>query len=275
MTVEFIDGHRTKFGVEPICAVLSEIDPDNWKVSPSTYYAAKTRPMSERAISDIVMKVAIFTVWQSNYEVYGVRKMWKAMRRSGVDVGRDQVGRLMRDLGIEGARRGKRVRTSRSDEKATRPPDLVNRDFTATGPNQLWVTDLTYVPTWPGMVHVSFITDVFSHTIVGWRVRRTCAPTWCWSRSRWPAGHAVNACRGSCATPMPGRDTRRFATPNASTRSALPLHRQRRGQLRQRPRRDDQPSLQDRADPPARPVARRRPGRAGNPGVGPLVTICG
>ena len=170
MTVDYIDAHRCEFGVEPICAVLSEIDPDNWKVSPSTYYAAKSRPMSARAMSDIVNKVAIFTVWQANYEVYGVRKMWKAMRRAGSDIGRDQVGRLMRELGIAGARRGKRVRTTRPDDSAVRPPDLVNRDFTATAPNQLWVTDLTYVPTWSGMVYVSFICDVFSRTIVGWRV---------------------------------------------------------------------------------------------------------
>ena len=170
MIVDYIDAHRSEFGVEPICAVLREIDPESWTFAASTYYAAKSRPMSERAIRDIVTKVAIFTVWQANYEVYGVRKMWKAMRRAGAEIGRDQVARLMRDLGIVGARRGKRVRTTRPDEKATRPPDLVNRDFTATGPNQLWVTDLTYVPTWSGMVYVSFITDVFSRTIVGWRV---------------------------------------------------------------------------------------------------------
>src|SRR5205814_8133257 len=134
--VDYIDRHRQEFGVEPICEVL--------QFAPSTFYAAKSRPMSERAISDVVTKVAIFTVWQANYEVYGVRKMWKAMRRGGADVGRDQVARLMGDLGIAGARRGKRVRTTRPDEKANRSPDLVNRDFTATAPNQLWVTDLTY-----------------------------------------------------------------------------------------------------------------------------------
>ncbi len=124
--VDYIDTHRKEFGVEPICEVL--------QFAPSTYYAAKTRPLSERAIRDTVMKVAIFTVWQANYEVYGVRKMWKAMRRAGEDIGRDQVARLMRELGIEGVRRGKQVRTTRADEKANRPPDLVDRDFTATGP---------------------------------------------------------------------------------------------------------------------------------------------
>lgn len=160
--VDYIDSHRTEFGVEPICEVL--------QFAPSTYYAARSRPLSDRAIRDTCLKVAMFTVWQANYEVYGVRKMWKAMRRTGEDIGRDQVARLMREMGIEGARRGKQVRTTRADEKANRPPDLVCRDFTATGPNQLWVTDLTYVPTWAGMVYVSFITDVFSRTIVGWRV---------------------------------------------------------------------------------------------------------
>lgn len=162
MIVRYIDDHKSEFGVEPICAVL--------QVAPSTYYAAKIRPLSARAIRDACLKVAIVTVHQANYEVYGVRKMWKAMRRSGEDIGRDQVARLMRELGIEGARRGRKTRTTRADEKANRPPDLVERRFSAEAPNELWVTDLTYVPTWAGMVYVSFITDVYSRMIVGWRV---------------------------------------------------------------------------------------------------------
>jgi putative transposase len=160
--VAYIDEHREEFGIEPICEVM--------QFAPSTYYAAKTRPLSQRTIRDAVLKVAIVTVHQANYEVYGVAKMWKAMRRTGEDIGRDQVARLMRELGIEGARRGRKTRTTRADEKANRPPDLVERQFTADRPNQLWVTDLTYVPTWAGMVYVSFITDVFSRMIVGWRV---------------------------------------------------------------------------------------------------------
>ena len=160
--VAYIDEHRTEFGIEPICEVL--------QFAPSTYYAAKSRPLSARAISDACMKVAIVTVHQANYEVNGVRKMWKAMRRAGTDIGRDQVARLMRELGIEGVRRGRKVRTTRADEKANRPPDLVERRFVASRPNELWVTDLTYVPTWDGMVYVSFITDVFSRRIVGRRV---------------------------------------------------------------------------------------------------------
>src|SRR4051812_37000329 len=160
--VPYIDEHKTEFGVEPICEVM--------QFAPSTYYAAKTRPLSARAIRDAMLKGAIVTVHQANYEVYGVRKIWKAMRRGGEDIGRDQVARLMSELGIEGARRGLKTRTTRADEKANRPPDLVERKFTAEAPNQLWVTDLTYVPTWAGMVYVSFITDVYSRMIVGWRV---------------------------------------------------------------------------------------------------------
>lgn len=162
MIVAYIDDHKSEHGVEPICEVL--------QVAPSTYYAAKSRPLSKRAIRDAALKVVIVTVHQANYEVYGVRKMWKAMRRAGEDIGCDQVARLMRELGIEGVRRGRKLSTTRADEKANRPPDLVERQFTAERPNQLWVTDLTYVPTWTGMVYVSFITDVYSRMIVGWRV---------------------------------------------------------------------------------------------------------
>lgn len=155
--------------------MLSEIDPEAWKVSASTYRAAKRRPLSARAISDVVNKVAIYTVWDANYRVYGVRKMWKAMRRSGSDLGRDQIARLMRELNIVGARRGRRVRTTRPDSGASRAPDLVKRDFTASQPDELWVTDLTYVPTWEGVAYVSFITDVYSRMIVGWRVAANMA----------------------------------------------------------------------------------------------------
>ena len=112
----------------------------------------------------------LWALWQANYSVYGARKLWKAVRRAGHDVGRDQVARLMRQLGIWGVRRGRRVFTTRSDPAARRPADLVNRNFTATRPNRLWVTDLTYVATWSGVAYVCFIVDVFSRMIVGWRV---------------------------------------------------------------------------------------------------------
>ncbi len=139
-------------------------------MAPSSYYAAKSRPLSARAQRDDVLTPALRALWEANYRVYGARKLWKAARRAGLDVGRDQVARLMRATGIEGARRSKRVRTTRPAAAADRHPDLVQRDFTATAPNQLWVTDLTFVPTWAGVAYVCFIIDVYSRTIVGWRV---------------------------------------------------------------------------------------------------------
>ena len=139
-------------------------------MAPSTYYDTKTRPPSTRAQRDAVLTPVLVGLWEDNYRVYGARKLWKAARRAGHDVGRDQVVRLMRAAGIEGARRGKRVTTTRSDPAADRHPDLVKRRFAADRPNQLWVTDLTYVLTWAGVAYVCFLIDAFSRMIVGWRV---------------------------------------------------------------------------------------------------------
>ena len=139
-------------------------------MAPSTYYAAKARPPSARAVRDAVLRPALRQIWSQNYCVYGARKLWKAAVRSGWEVGRDQVARLMRAEGIEGARRNKRVRTTKADPASARHPDLVLRDFTADAPNRLWVTDITYVPTWAGVAYVCFIVDVYSRMIVGWRV---------------------------------------------------------------------------------------------------------
>ena len=139
-------------------------------MAPSTYYAAKSRPPSARAQRDATLLVVLAAMHAANFSVYGARKMWKAMVRAGHDVGRDQVARLMREAGLRGVRRSKRIRTTKRDDAAPRSPDLVERNFTATGPNQLWVTDLTYVPTWAGVAYVCFITDAFSRMIVGWRV---------------------------------------------------------------------------------------------------------
>ncbi len=160
-----MDGRR--LGVEPIVRVLRDA---GLTVAPSTYYATKTRPASARSARDVGLRPALRRLWEANYRVYGARKLWKAARRAGHDVGRDQVARLMRAEGIEGARRTKRVRTTRADPAATRHPDLVRRQFTAEAPNQLWVTDLTYVPTWAGVAYVCFIIDAYSRLIVGWRV---------------------------------------------------------------------------------------------------------
>lgn len=157
---DVVEGHR--LGVELICRML--------QVAPSTYYAAKTRPPSARDRRDADLVSQLVGLWENNYRVYGARKLWKAARRAGLDVGRDQVARLMRVAGIEGARRTKRVRTTRADSVAARHPDLVERRFRAESPNQLWVTDLTFVPTWAGVAYVCFIVDAFSRMIVGWRV---------------------------------------------------------------------------------------------------------
>jgi putative transposase len=137
---DIVDGRR--LGVEPICEVL--------QMAPSTYYAARDRSPSARAQRDGELAPRLVELWKENYEVYGSRKLWKSARRAGIDIGRDQTARLMRQAGVQGVLRTKRVRTTRRDKDAGRHPDLVKREFRADGPNQLWVTDLTFVATWPG-----------------------------------------------------------------------------------------------------------------------------
>jgi putative transposase len=165
--VDYIDAYRAEFGVEPICAVLSE---HGCQIAPSTYWSAKSREPSSRQQRHALLMPILMALWVANYRVYGARKLWKAAQRAGRHVGRDQVARLMGELGIHGVRRGRRRITTRPDLAADRPPDLVRREFTAEAPNRLWVTDLTYVPTWSGVAYVCFIVDAFSRTIVGWRV---------------------------------------------------------------------------------------------------------
>lgn len=150
-----------RIGVERICKVL--------QVAPSTYYAANGRPVSARQVRDAEIAPQLLEIWQDNYSVYGVRKLWKAAQSAGIDIGRDQVSRLMKALGIEGVCREKRVKTTKPDPVATRHADLVNRVFSADAPNRLWVTDLTFVPTWQGVAYVCFIVDVFDRAIVRWR----------------------------------------------------------------------------------------------------------
>jgi len=163
--VEFIDQHRDRFGVEPIC--------DTLQFAPSTYYAALSRPPSARQQRDGELKVEIARVHKDNFDVYGIEKVWKQVRREGIEVGRDRVGRLMTELELEGAVRGKTWRTTIPSQVGSQPADLVDRDFSATAPNRLWVADLTYVSTWPGVVYTAFVTDVFSRYIVGWKVSTT------------------------------------------------------------------------------------------------------
>lgn len=159
--VDYIDTHKDLYGIEPICSTL--------QFAPSTYYAAKIRPPSARALRDGVLAPQLHKLWTDNFRVYGARKLWKAARRAEMDLGRDQVARLMRQMDIRGVNRSKKVRTTRPEEGATRHPDLVDRQFVAERPNGLWVTDLTYVPTWSGVAYVCFIIDAYSRMIVGWR----------------------------------------------------------------------------------------------------------
>jgi len=160
-----IDQHRGRFGVEPICRVL--------QVPTSTYYAAKHRQPSQRQRRDEQLKVEIRRVWDDNYQVYGARKIWRQLPREGHQVARCTVERLMGELGLEGVRRGKPRRTTTPNAAAARPTDLVERDFSATRPNQLWVADLTYVATWSGFVYVALVIDAFSRFIVGWQAARS------------------------------------------------------------------------------------------------------
>lgn len=166
MMVEFIDDHREEHGVEPICRVLP--------IAPSTYYehVARRRDPSRRPVRarrDAELRVAIRRVHAENFRVYGARKVWRQLRREGVSVARCTVERLMRDEGLQGVRRGRRFKTTRPDLSAPKAADLVQRRFVAERPNQLWVADFTYVPTWEGFVYVAFVIDVFSRMIVGWR----------------------------------------------------------------------------------------------------------
>jgi putative transposase len=138
--------------------------------APSTYYAAKTRPPSPRSVRDAELKQEIHRVFGENLDAYGSDKLWRQLRREGIGVGRDQVARLMREMGICGASRGKTTRTTFADRRVARPGDLVERQFVAPAPNRLWVADLTYVWTKAGFCYVAFVTDAFSRMIVGWRV---------------------------------------------------------------------------------------------------------
>jgi putative transposase len=174
--VRFIDEHKARaegglrWGVEPICGVLSE---HGCPIAPSAYYDAKARPPSARARRDEQLRAAISRVHQDNYGVYGARKVWLALNREGTPVARCTVERLMRELGLAGARRGKRRRTTVPDPAAARPADLVGRRFSPPAPDRLWVADFTYVPTWSGMVYVAFVIDAYSRQILGWRAATT------------------------------------------------------------------------------------------------------
>ncbi|MBK7819937.1 MAG: IS3 family transposase [Tessaracoccus sp.] len=179
--INYIDQHKDRFGVEPICAVLTQAGA---QIAPSTYYAAKKRSPSQRALADAALDERIQATYQANYQVYGVMKMWKVLNRQEVrdehgrttgvhypPVARCTVARRMRALGLTGAVAGdhKRPRTT-LPAKDAHPADQLNRDFTSPAPDNRWVADITYVPTWAGFVYVAFVMDLFSRRIVGWRV---------------------------------------------------------------------------------------------------------
>jgi len=168
--VSFIDAHRKVYGVEPICRVLP--------IAPSTYHAHTARRIeptkrSARARRDDALGPEVRRVFEENFRVYGVRKVWRQLRREGFDVARCTVARLMRAMGLAGVIRGKPVRTTISDRAAPCPLDRVNRQFRAPAPNMLWVSDFTYVATWAGFVYVAFVIDTYARRIVGWRASRT------------------------------------------------------------------------------------------------------
>ena len=168
--ITFIDDHRGDYGVEPICKVLP--------IAPSTYHdhvakRADPEKLSVRAKWDMALKPEITRVFEDNFAVYGVRKVWRQLLRENLDVARCTVERLMKEMGLQGVIRGKPIRTTFSDKTAACPLDHVNRQFHAPAPNRLWVSDFTYVSTWAGMVYVAFVIDVYARYIVGWRVSRT------------------------------------------------------------------------------------------------------
>jgi putative transposase len=163
--IAYIDEHRDRYGVEPICEVLP--------IAPSTYRGAKARPPSARALRDTELKTAIARTHEANFGVYGARKVWRQLKREGIEVARCTVERLMRELELQGVRRGRACKTTTADVSGARPANLVERDFSASRPNQLWVADLTYVRTWSGFVYTSFVIDVFSRFIVGWQTSRS------------------------------------------------------------------------------------------------------
>lgn len=165
--VEFIDAHRDEFGVEPICRALEDTPA---QIAPSTYYAAKTREPSARSVRDAELTEKITTIHKENYDVYGARKMTASLKRQGDQVAECTVRRLMKAEGLSGLVRAKAPRTTRPAAETDRPRDLVNREFTATAPNQLWVADITYVRTFSGWVYAAFVIDVFSRLVVGWQV---------------------------------------------------------------------------------------------------------
>jgi ribosomal protein L20 len=244
--IAYIDAHKERFGVEPICKQLP--------IAPSAYNAAKSRPPSARAMRDEALRPEIRRVHRVNFGVYGARKVWLQLGREGYPVARCTVARLMSDLGLRGVRRGAFKVTTTSDGSALRPADLVDRDFRASRPNQLWVADITYVATWNGFVYVAFVTDVFSRRIVGWRVSRSLRSDLAldalemalWARGKNADGLVHHSDRGNqggfnWSSQHLNKEELRWEQENVDGLIVLDVH--------QRTRRNHQRALQDRSDP--------------------------
>jgi putative transposase len=228
--IAFIDAHCETYGVEPICKVLP--------IAPSTYHAhaaqrADPGRRSARARHDDDLRVEIRRVFEENFQVYGVRKVWHQLGREGITVARCTVARLMRAMGLQGAVRGKKVRTPIRD-KAAPCPDRVNRQFQAPRPNALWVADFTYVATWAGFVYVAFVIDAYARHIVGWRVSRT--PASCSTHSSKRCTRDGRSGEASSITAIAACSTCPSATPSGSLKPASSPPSTARRQLRQRPR---------------------------------------
>ena len=215
-------------------------------IAPSSYYAAKTRPPSPRALRDERLLAEIRRAYGASRRRYGPRKVWRQLRREGISVARCTVERLMRQEGLRGVVRGKRIFTTSPDERTARPDDLVERDFTAEAPNPLWVADLTYVRTWSGFVYVAFVFDVFSRYIVGWQAA---------NHLRTDLALDALAAQGGRRRPRPSLRPRRPIPLDPLHRTSRrgrhrDLGRQPRRRLRQRPGRERDRPLQGRGDPP-------------------------
>jgi putative transposase len=242
--ISFVDAYRDDHGIEPICRVLA--------IAPSTYHAHVARRAAPemapaRVRRDAELCVVIRRVFDENFQVYGVRKVWRQMLREGHDVARCTVARLMKKMALQGVIRGRRVRTTVSDRAAPCPLDHVNRRFKAPRPNVLWVSDFTYVTTWTGFVYVAFVIDAYARRIIGWRVSRSAH-----------AGFVLDALEQALhdRKPVSGAGLVHHSDRGASRRGrARAIGRQRRRQLRQRTRRDDQRALQSRGDPSVRALA--------------------
>ncbi len=213
--ISFIDEHRSVLGAEPICRLLP--------IAPSTYYEIVAKRtdvgrLSARARRDIAMKVEIRRVFNENFQVYGVRRVWRQLQREGYDIARCTIARLMRMMELQGVIRGKPVKTTVSDTSAPCPLARVNRQFFAPAPNILWLSDFTYVATWQGFVYVAFVIDAFARRIVGWQASRPALCSMPLTR-RFMIGGLSNAA-GWFIIPTAARNMCPFAIPNGWRRRA-------------------------------------------------------